>query len=195
VTQEKPPDRSRALREPGFANATGQPVLPDHRRIGEVGATRGTGSREEGAAAASSTRSERSGGPGLLVVPPIHEPAVPAVADPSWGAYAGRLVRIRFPGESGVETGTALAGSGETAGGRGVTFDLTGLPPDPANVDAFSPRCDRRMPGNVQSIAFWLRRNTECARGRHWLDVARYADSNGLDETSGLARRGDIVIT
>ncbi len=64
---------------------------------------------------------------------------------------------------------------------RRITFDLTGLPPTPDELDAFlsdeSPNAfDQvidRLLGSPQYGVRW---------GRHWLDVARYADSNGLDE-------------
>ena len=64
---------------------------------------------------------------------------------------------------------------------RRATFDLTGLPPAPEDVaafladdspDAFSRIVDRLL-GSPQYGEHW---------GRHWLDVVRYADSNGLDE-------------
>lgn len=64
---------------------------------------------------------------------------------------------------------------------RRVTFDLTGLPPTPAEVeafladsspDAFSQVVERLLASPDYGIRW----------GRHWLDVARYADSNGLDE-------------
>jgi mono/diheme cytochrome c family protein len=64
---------------------------------------------------------------------------------------------------------------------RRATFDLTGLPPSAAEVtafledeseDAYSRLIDRLL----QSADYGVR------WGRHWLDVARYADSNGLDE-------------
>jgi hypothetical protein len=64
---------------------------------------------------------------------------------------------------------------------RRVTFDLTGLPPTPGEVAAFvgdeSPdayeRVVERLLASPAYGEWW---------GRHWLDVARYADSNGLDE-------------
>ncbi len=64
---------------------------------------------------------------------------------------------------------------------RRATYDLTGLPPTPAEVDqflnddspdAYSHLIDRLL-GSPRYGERW---------GRHWLDVARYADSNGLDE-------------
>src|SRR5688572_6105682 len=64
---------------------------------------------------------------------------------------------------------------------RRLAFDLVGLPPSPAEVHAFqsddSPeavvRIVDRLLGSKQFGERW---------GRHWLDVARYADSNGSDE-------------
>lgn len=64
---------------------------------------------------------------------------------------------------------------------RRVTFDLVGLPPTPAEIDAFvadeSPEAFRTVVERLlKSPGYGVR------WGRHWLDVARYADSNGLDE-------------
>ena len=64
---------------------------------------------------------------------------------------------------------------------RRVTFDLIGLPPPPDEVDAFvadpSPDAYARLVDRLLSSPRYGER-----WGRHWLDVARYADSNGLDE-------------
>jgi Protein of unknown function (DUF1553)/Protein of unknown function (DUF1549) len=63
---------------------------------------------------------------------------------------------------------------------RRVTFDLTGLPPTPEETDAFvrDPAPDAwekvidRLLASPQYGERW---------GRHWLDLARYADSNGFE--------------
>jgi hypothetical protein len=79
---------------------------------------------------------------------------------------------------------------------RRATFDLTGLPPTPEEVDAFvadeSPdafdKVIERLLASPQYGVRW---------GRHWLDVARYADSNGLDENLAFGnawRYRDYVI-
>ncbi len=64
---------------------------------------------------------------------------------------------------------------------RRATFDLTGLPPTPAEIDAFlqddHPQAFARVVERLLNSPAYGER-----WGRHWLDVARYADSNGLDE-------------
>ncbi len=64
---------------------------------------------------------------------------------------------------------------------RRVTYDLIGLPPTPEEMTAFlsdeSPDAFARVVDRLLSSPAYGER-----WGRHWLDVARYADSNGLDE-------------
>tara|TARA_R110002111_G_scaffold227346_1_gene288849 strand:- start:105614 stop:108949 length:3336 start_codon:yes stop_codon:yes gene_type:complete len=79
---------------------------------------------------------------------------------------------------------------------RRATFDLIGLPPTHKEIeefvkddspDAFAKVIDRLL-ASPRYGERW---------GRHWLDVARYADSNGLDENLAYAnayRYRDYVI-
>ena len=66
---------------------------------------------------------------------------------------------------------------------RRVTLDLTGIPPTPAEVDAFladdSPRLTKKS-----SIGCWPRRGYGERMAAPWLDAARYADTNGY-QTDG----------
>jgi hypothetical protein len=64
---------------------------------------------------------------------------------------------------------------------RRVTFNLTGLPPTESEVDAFLAD---QSPDSFQKVVERLLTSPHYGVrwGRHWLDVARYADSNGLDE-------------
>src|SRR5262249_58431583 len=59
---------------------------------------------------------------------------------------------------------------------RRVTFDLTGLPPTPDEIDAFeadrSPDAFARVVDRLLASPHYGER-----WGRHWLDVARYADT------------------
>jgi cytochrome c553 len=64
---------------------------------------------------------------------------------------------------------------------RRVCFDLTGLPPTPEELDAFL--ADSRPDARERVVDRLLGSPAFGERwGRHWLDVARYADSNGKDE-------------
>jgi len=64
---------------------------------------------------------------------------------------------------------------------RRVTIDLLGLPPTPEEMDAFL--ADKK-PGAFERVVDRLLASPHFGErwGRHWLDVARYADSNGKDE-------------
>ncbi len=79
---------------------------------------------------------------------------------------------------------------------RRATFDLTGLPPTPEDVDAFladtSPDAFAKVVDRLLASPRYGER-----WGRHWLDLARYADSNGMDENvaySNAFRYRDYVI-
>jgi len=79
---------------------------------------------------------------------------------------------------------------------RRIHFDLTGLPPTENEIETFfnddSPDALRRVVDRLlASPEYGVR------WGRHWLDVARYADSNGLDENLAFGnawRYRDYVI-
>jgi mono/diheme cytochrome c family protein len=62
---------------------------------------------------------------------------------------------------------------------RRVTFDLTGLPPAPADVEAFLEDDD---PGAYERLVDRLLASPRYAeqQARHWLDAVRYADSGGF---------------
>src|SRR5262249_33765388 len=61
---------------------------------------------------------------------------------------------------------------------RRVTFDLTGMPPKPEEIDAFSK--DAAADAFVKVVDRLLASPAFGERwGRHWLDVARYGESTG----------------
>lgn len=68
---------------------------------------------------------------------------------------------------------------------RRATFDLTGLPPTPEEVEAF---VNDRSPEAFENVVERLLASPHYGErwGRHWLDVARY----GEDDTRGLAPDG-----
>jgi len=63
---------------------------------------------------------------------------------------------------------------------RRVTFDLTGLPPTPDQIQAFVKDTSPDALGKVVDNLLASDRFGE-HWGRHWLDVARYAESSGKD--------------
>jgi hypothetical protein len=63
---------------------------------------------------------------------------------------------------------------------RRLTFDLTGLPPTPDEIDAF---VKDKSAGRVGAAVDRLLESPRFGErwGRHWLDVARYAESSGKE--------------
>ncbi|MDQ6677107.1 MAG: DUF1549 and DUF1553 domain-containing protein [Acidobacteriota bacterium] len=79
---------------------------------------------------------------------------------------------------------------------RRVSFDLTGLPPTPEEVDAFAAD---KSPDAYEKVVDRLLASPRYGErwARHWLDLARYAESEGFksDETRANAwRYRDYVI-
>lgn len=109
--------------------------------------------------------------------PPV-EQVVPAVHNNDWPtSELDRFILVKLEA-AGV---TPAASADKRTLIRRVTFDLTGLPPTPADIEAFladhsADAYSRLVDRLLDSPAYGER------WGRHWLDVARYADSNGLDE-------------
>lgn len=64
---------------------------------------------------------------------------------------------------------------------RRVYIQLTGLPPTPQQVTGF---LGDTSPDSLEGLVDRLLSSPQFGQrwGRHWLDLARYADSNGLDE-------------
>lgn len=109
---------------------------------------------------------------------PIHSPPIPSVqhpeliANPIDAFIVARLESQSLSPNNTADKSTLI---------RRAAFDLTGLPPAPNDIeafvadespDAFAKLIDRLLE-TQQYGEHW---------GRHWLDVVRYADSNGLDE-------------
>jgi hypothetical protein len=63
---------------------------------------------------------------------------------------------------------------------RRATLDLTGLPPTPAEIDAF---VNDRSPGAWETVVDRLLASPHYGErwGRHWLDLARFAETDGFE--------------
>jgi hypothetical protein len=104
---------------------------------------------------------------------PVVRPAVPA-GPPEIGPIdrflESRLAAEGLPVHPEADRETLI---------RRATFALTGLPPKPAEVDAFLADT---APGSYERLVDRLMQSPHHGEemARHWLDVARYADTHGL---------------
>jgi cytochrome c553 len=106
---------------------------------------------------------------------PVTDPALPAVKDAAWAATPlDRFVLAKL--EAKGLTPSPPADKRTLI--RRVTFDLTGLPPTPEEVEAFvsdpAPDAYEKLIDRLLASPAYGER-----WGRHWLDVARYADTKG----------------
>ncbi len=108
-------------------------------------------------------------------IPPT-KPEPPAVTDESWTKNPiDRFILARLEAE-----GLAPAPEADRRTlARRAALDVTGLPPDPAAVEAFvadsRPDAYERYLETLFASPAWGEH-----RGRHWLDYARYADTHGI---------------
>ena len=67
---------------------------------------------------------------------------------------------------------------------RRLYLDLIGLPPSPAEVKEFSRAASKDLPAAVAALTDRLLASEHYGEkwARHWLDAARYADSNGYEK-------------
>ncbi len=113
---------------------------------------------------------------------PIREPVIPTVVKESWVKNPiDRFVLARLEA-----AGMAPRPKAEKeALIRRASFDLVGLPPTMEQIDAFladdSPEAFERVIESLLQSPHYGER-----WGRHWLDLVRYADSNGADENHDL---------
>jgi hypothetical protein len=124
-------------------------------------------------------------------VPPVRVP-LPVVKQTDWPRNSiDRFILARLESES-LQTSPE---ADRITLIRRASLDLIGLPPTPAEVDAFvsDPRADayERLIERLLASPHYGER-----WGRHWLDVARYADSNGysIDAPREIWKYRDWVI-
>jgi hypothetical protein len=104
-------------------------------------------------------------------------PAFTAPADKAW---------VKTPVDAFILTGLKKAGLRPAPAAdratliRRVTFDLTGLPPTPEEIDAF---VRDQSPKSWEKVVDRLLASPHYGEqwGRHWLDVVRFAESDGYE--------------
>ena len=112
---------------------------------------------------------------------PPRRPALPAVKAEAWVRNEiDRFILARLEAE-GI---TPAPEADRVTLIRRLSFDLIGLPPSPREVDAFlndsRPDAYERLVDRLLASPHYGER-----WGRHWLDLARYADSDGYEKDTG----------
>lgn len=106
---------------------------------------------------------------------PVKRPPIPSIKNKAWVTSpvdAFLLVRLE------QQDLTPASPADKRVLIRRVTFDLTGLPPSPAEVQAF---VDDISPGAFRKVVERLLASPHYGErwARHWLDLVRYAETNG----------------
>ena len=112
---------------------------------------------------------------------PIARPTLPKVNDAAWvrnGIDAFVLAKLESQGikpSPEADRATLI---------RRVILDLTGLPPTLAEIDAFEQSAIRNPQSAFEALVDRLLASPHYGErwGRHWLDLARYADSDGYEK-------------
>ncbi len=109
---------------------------------------------------------------------PVRRPAPPAVKATAWPRTpVDHFVLAELEGQGLAPAGPAAKATLL----RRVTLDLIGLPPTPAEIDAFvsdtAPDAYERVVDRLLASPHYGER-----WGRHWLDLARFAESDGFEE-------------
>jgi len=106
---------------------------------------------------------------------PVQDSAPPAVSNAGWPRTSIDRFLLAKMEQAGVQP---APDADKRTLLRRVTFDLTGLPPTPAELDAFladkSPAAFERVVDRLLASKHYGER-----WGRHWLDVVRYSDTSG----------------
>ena len=130
---------------------------------------------------------------------PVRRPNIPAVESPATDTSAewSRNPIDRFIWKGLVENGlTPAAEADRETLIRRATFDMTGLPPTIDEIDLFAAD---QSPGAYERLVDRLLASPAYGQrwGRHWLDLVRYAESDGFRQDafrSNAWRYRDYVV-
>ena len=106
---------------------------------------------------------------------PVRDPAPPQVASSEWNETpVDRFIKAKLD-EKGLKPQPRAS---KLTLVRRLTYDLTGLPPTPEEIEAFlkdtSPQAFEKLVDRLLASRQYGEK-----WGRHWLDVARYSDTAG----------------
>jgi len=124
---------------------------------------------------------------------PVTEPAVPAVGDPAWSNHPVDRFILKGLEEKDLRP---AAPAGPQALLRRTSFVLTGLPPSPEQVEAFS---SDPSPEAYEKVVDRLLASPHFGErwARHWMDVVGFAETHGYEhnvETRGAWHFRDYLI-
>jgi mono/diheme cytochrome c family protein len=107
---------------------------------------------------------------------PVHRPAIPAGqgTNPIDAFISAKLAAKGIALSLPADPRTLI---------RRMTFDMLGLPPSPQEIDAFVADCSRDPGSAVSDLAERLLASPNYGEhwARHWLDVVRFAESDGFE--------------
>jgi hypothetical protein len=117
---------------------------------------------------------------------PLRKPAVPSVRDVNWVKSPIDNFTLAKLEEKGLKP---LQPAGKRVLIRRATYDLIGLPPTPEEIEAFerdtSPDAYSKLVDRLLASPHYGER-----WARHWMDVVRYADGDGPEDTPKTKQRG-----
>ena len=111
---------------------------------------------------------------------PVKEPDAPTIKDAGWPR--GEIDKFVLAGLEAKGLKPA-ADADKLTLLRRIYFDLIGIPPTPEEVKAFTSESIRDPQSAIRDTVDRLLASPQFGErwGRHWLDVARYAESSGKD--------------
>ncbi len=109
---------------------------------------------------------------------PMTKPRPPSLTDASTASEVDRFVLAKL-GDNGLQMAPAAAPAQLV---RRLYFDLTGLPPTPEESAAFVQAATRDRQAATTALVDQLLASPRYGErwARHWLDLARYAESDGF---------------
>jgi hypothetical protein len=113
---------------------------------------------------------------------PVENPPVPTVKDTAWPRYdLDRFILAKIEAANIAPAADAVP----AVLARRLYYDLIGLPPTPEQLDAFVKAAATDRQAAIAKLTDELLASPQFGEtwGRHWLDVARFAESSGGGRT------------